>query len=59
LFERWAFARQMRDLDRRGEIKRRWLKGEKPHTAGSLWKAKLTRKGRENLKKYGNGTATS
>lgn len=58
-FEGWAFSRQMRDLDRRGEIVRRWLKGEKPHAPNSLWMAKLTRKGRINLKKYGNRPAVT
>lgn len=51
-FERWSFARLMRDLDRRGEVVRCWLKGEKPHTANALWVATLTPKGRRNLKKY-------
>lgn len=54
VYERYAFARQITDFQRRGEIELDWPPGEKKHTVQSLWTGKLTQKGRENLKKYAN-----
>jgi len=48
VFETWAFAREIRDLTRRGHLERRYTAG-KPKRAGSLWEVRLTQKGRDYM----------
>src|SRR5512143_278621 len=45
VFVGWAFSRIMRDLYRRGDIRRRYPKGEVPGKPRSNYEVKLTAKG--------------